>query len=367
MLSFPWLFALTLGTTAFASEIPFGRMTGESLVACNINEIRSEFLTQKRDENFAARLENFDLNSPALALSNKTTGTSLGIVVEERSPAKKKIGKWLPRNAAADPEAQVVSYQLGRFLQMNELVTPSAYLTARGNALATFRKWIEGRQESNSLRQLNRSNLLSDLRKNPGEMAGAYMLKLHQEEYADLVNAAANTINGEHPLAIALRAGSPPPSRERKIAFRVLRDRDDPRMGIPSNSELELARQLSKIFVLDILTGQWDRFSGGNLEVARGEEGKAIFVARDNGGATLKTGQNKALAKYSGIVNRFDRGQIHRVERLVELLNVNPACLGQALEMQSSPNNLLVRATAFLEFVKKTVRTYGENRVFFPD
>ena len=71
-----------------------------------------------------------------------------------------------------------------------------------------------------------------------------------------------------------LRATASQPSAERMLRFK----------GIPGEeSELELARQFSTILLIDALVGQWDRFSGGNVQMIQAEAGRVQFVAYDNG------------------------------------------------------------------------------------
>lgn len=131
----------------------------------------------------------------------------------------------------------------------------------------------------------------------------------------------------------------------------------------PTASELELARQFSKIMVLDMLLGQWDRWSGGNVEA--GIEGSRVyFVARDNGGASVVGTSH--LAKYKGIVTRFDRDQIERLRLLGELLS-HPATAGemaQRLGVISSRHSLLERSKQILDHVRAQERAHGSKAYF---
>jgi hypothetical protein len=345
------------------------KMENPGSASCDLGSLqRSELETLKRDEKFSSLMAGLDLNSSEFVLSNKTTGTSLGIKVAEKREGKKnkKIGKWAPRNEGNDPEAQVVSYQLGRFLQMTELVMPSAYYTADAKILAKFKTFIEGKQEKGRVRRENKAALLAAIQKNPTKMLGVFTGKMHQVEYPELIGNNTNNINHAHGVAKGILATNPMPSKNKKYTFSSLAEEND---GVaPSANELDLSRELSQIMVLDILTGQWDRWSGGNTEImVNNRTGEASFVARDNGGASMSSDGSRVLQRYASIVTRFDRKQIQRVERLRQLLSQNPACAARLLELRSNPKNLLSRVNALLAHVQESVNAYGESRVFFPN
>jgi hypothetical protein len=109
--------------------------------------------------------------------------------------------------------------------------------------------------------------------------------------------------------------------------------------------------------------GQWDRWSGGNVE-ATSDGSRVYFVARDNGGANM-SGPG-TFAKYSRIVTRFDRTQIQRVERLVQLLSDRDqsAQLVAALHLSSDPRFLLNRAQTLLAFVSNQASQHNDAAYF---
>jgi hypothetical protein len=82
---------------------------------------------------------------------------------------------------------------------------------------------------------------------------------------------------------------------------------------VPTERRIELARQLSTIFVLDSLFGQWDRF-WNNLEASGDKHGRLKLIARDNGGATLNNWDSRA--NYDQWVSRFDRALIEKLTAL---------------------------------------------------
>ncbi len=325
-----------------------------SLTTASAADLSSEFQTTSRDREFAELMAKLNLNAEGIKLAYKDGGTSVGLKIDR---GDEKFGKWLPRNSAGNPEAQVVSYQLGRFLGMSELVMPSAYYKLDGTALSMFKKLLQGAPERNRWRRENRDTNLADIAQNPSGIMGVFTpaLEPKSQEVIGLANPSANTINSADPIARFIRADGPVPSASRRMSLRGIKG--------GSESELELAREFSQIMALDILTGQWDRWSGGNVE-ATTDGSRVYFTARDNGGASMNG--PGAFAKYSRIVTRFDRAQIERLEKLVQLLSDRDQStqLTAALHLSSDPRFLLNRAQNLLAFVRTQAAQHGDATYF---
>ncbi len=317
-----------------------------------------------RDASFAVVLAGLDLEDPAYQLAYKSSGTSLGLKITRDG---KKIGKWLPKNEGADPEAQVVSYYLGAYLGMPELVIPAGYHTVKGRALAEFHRMLLGAQERIPLRARNQQALLKALERNPHSMEGIFTQPGESFELAELIDTngyhGLGTLRQDQQIARLLHAENPMPSRERELDLGS-RKRINGRK--PVNDELTLARELSKIMVMDVLCGQFDRFSGGNLEGTVGEDGKLHFIARDNGGAGLVPGSGKP-EQYFELVSRFDSAQIRLVRALALELAQDSADVAARLRIRSNPETFISRVNQLLAFVDRQLRRHGEERVFFPE
>lgn len=347
------VFAAAFLLASCASEKPLQERAPSSIPA-------EEFQTSNDDAKFDALVSTLDLNAPEMKYEYKSSGTSLGFKIET---AEDKVGKWLPTNAAANPEAQVVSYWLARFLFMSELVVPSAYYTVQGRALEEFKNMLKNAREKNSLRLENQQALLATLEKNPDSLWGSFTSPIKNFEAIGVANAAANTINSSHPMAQFIRADGPLPSAEKQVAIKGVKVKGG---KIPLNSELNLARELSRVMVLDLLTGQWDRFSGGNLEATYDKKTNQVhFLFRDNGGASMAG--NASTKKYLGIVSRFDRAQISRVQRLRDLLAEDAEGVAKSLQMKSKPLSLVNRVAALLEQVKILEEKFGAEKVYFAE
>jgi hypothetical protein len=278
------------------------------------------------------------------------------------------VGKWLPKNEAANPEAQVVSYYLGRYLGMGELVIPSGYYTATGRALAEFGNMLRSAHEKNQLRSLNQQALLGTLARSSGGLEGVFTPPVDSFELATLIESNARhrlgTLRQDQPISRLIRGDGPMPSRDREMD---LGSRKRINGVAPVNNELVLARELSKIFVLDVLCGQFDRFSGGNLEgTVDPATGKLHFIARDNGGAGMVPGSG-TVEQYFEIFSRFDRSQIQLVRKIADELATDSAGVAARFHIRSDPATFRDRVKSLLRHVDRSVAASGDSRVFFAE
>jgi hypothetical protein len=321
-------------------------------------DLSAQFQTTANDQEFLNYVPTVDLNCSGCVLKYKDTGTSVGMKLKVNG---EKAGKWVPKCSATNPEAQVVAYHLGRFLGMSHVVMPSAYMELKGEARNKFKAMLNQAQERNRWRRENKDITLQALNSGAA-LVGVFTPNLEggSPEVKNLANSSANTINSAHPIAKFIKANGPVPSPGRMMTLDGVKLPNQP---APQENELELAKQFSQIMVLDMLCGEWDRWSGGNVE-ATIENGKMFFISRDNGGASMRGVAH--MAKYKNIVTRFDRNQIERVKTLVELLS-NPATSSEMvklLEIRTANHSLLERAKDILQHVKNQNAAHGE-RAFF--
>lgn len=318
------------------------------------------FQSLDRDQEFSQRMTDLDLNCSDCSVHYKDSGTSVGIKIKRGG---KGFGKWVPKNSATNPESQVVAYQLGRFLHMSEQVMPSSYHALSGAGLVQFKKFLTSAREVNKWRRINRDATLKELGKAPKEMSGVYTPKLDFDtpEVIGLANPRANTIDPSHTIAKMIRANGPVPT-DRMVSLKGVKTNKG---LIPQATEMELARQFSKIMVLDILVGQWDRWSGGNVEAGYDKTTNRVFlIARDNGGGSLR-GEAK-FTKYFGIVTRFDRDQVERLRELRRFLEdpVQSKELVKELGLRSPSDILLIRVKKVLAHVENQEKRFGTRAYF---
>lgn len=180
-------------------------------------DVSTYFDSSPEHQKFAEFVSQLDLGCADCSLEYKDSGTSVGMKLKI---AGKKAGKWVPRCSATNPEAQVVSYNMARFLGMGELVVPSAYLRAQGAALNQFKSMLSSARERNKWRLKNRNDSLAEIAASGAKgLLGVYTIQMGggSLEAKGIANSAANTINRSHPIARFIRADGPTPSPGRHL------------------------------------------------------------------------------------------------------------------------------------------------------
>ena len=267
----------------------------------------------KRDLDFDAMMKTVDLDDPSWRLEYKkptSDGSSIGMFIGKGDTPTDR--SFVPTNTSSVPEAEVVSYRLARFLGVSRIYYPVGYYKLGPEATAKFRDMVANTREFENDRIVNRNMVMTELKASPDSILGIYRLKPKTKMYAARSLGTEGHFNQRSPLARDIRAASPMPGDETMALEGVKGGRPDfPKQ--PVERQVELARQLSTIFVIDQLTGQWDRF-WENLEASGDKNGRLKLVARDNGGATFDDWDE--YDAYSRWVSRFDRDVIERLTAL---------------------------------------------------
>ena len=133
------------------------------------------------------------------------------------------------------------------------------------------------------------------------------------------------------------------------------------------DDQRELARQISTLVAFDFLTGNWDRWSGGNVGIDKAS-GTLLYI--DNDGAFFEVPPQDGLQKNEKLlraVDKLSRGFITRLRTLDE------AALAHALGEESPGVPLLSRKALsgvasrrerLLAIVDAKVRDAGEDATF---
>ena len=328
----------------------------------------------KRDLDFDQMMKTVDLDDPALRLEYKkptSDGSSIGVFIGVGD--KPTDRSFVPTNSSSIPEAEVVSYRLSRFLGVSRNYYPVDYYTLSPKATARFRDMVVNTRETSEDRIVNRNIVLKELKANPNGLLGIYRLKPKAKMAATRSLGTEGNLNPNTSLAQAIRANGAMPA-DRQMPLEGVKGGRPDFPATPTERQVELARQLSTIFVVDQLLGQWDRF-WENLEASGDKSGRLKLVARDNGGATLDDLEGYEL--YSGWVSRFDRDIVDRLTALNAFLK------GQAKEFAGftsadkwreaagfiSPASSAMFARKLSQFIDKRVPTlvkqYGD-KAFLP-
>ncbi len=114
--------------------------------------------------------------------------------------------------------------------------------------------------------------------------------------------------NLQHPIMRLLQASAPQPVQGKTVTLKN---------GYVGD-ELELAREFSMIMLIDAVTQQWDRYSGGNVVIRKDDQGHAHFYATDNGGADIASSWSpRNLSWFS----RFDRSAVQKLTDIKKFLD----------------------------------------------
>lgn len=267
----------------------------------------------KRDLAFDADMKTVDLDDPGLRLDYKmptSDGSSIGFFIGRGD--KPTDASFVPTNSSSIPEAEVVSYRLARFLGVSRNYYPVDYYNLGPKATAKLREMVTKIRETESDRIANRNLVLKQLKANPDTILGIYRRKPRTKLYTVRSLGTEGQFNMNTGLSAAIRAQGPMPTDKLMPLEGIKGGRPDypPQ---PTERQVELARQLSTIFVIDQLLGQWDRF-WENLEATGDKNGRLKLVARDNGGATLDDWDD--YETYNRWVSRYDRELIDRLTAL---------------------------------------------------
>ncbi len=324
----------------------------------------------KLDIEFDTELAALDLeDSGKYQFTFKTTGTSIGFKVA--ADGGRNSGLFLPENSATHLEGEVVAYRLARLLDVSNLFNPVGYYTLQAKAVAKFKQMLRS-DEQNKWRRENTQQILRRINGNPSSLPGIYKYRHKRDSQSvdSLVNG--NSLNLNHKLASLLDANGPMPDAAKLVRLPEVKP-DKPEHPQPQENEAELARQLSVIFTVDMLTGQWDRFSGGNIEAYAHKDGRLQFVSRDNGGSHLLWGWNW-FDKYRIWLTRFDHPLVEDIQRMNTFLDnggeykglTSPALFRKAVGFSSERtfDAFKKKLEAFLKHVRTCEERFG-NSCFF--
>lgn len=284
-------------------------------------------------EELEAGLESGD---PRYTLAAHTGGGTSAYV--EVSREGKVIGAFLPENSATVPLGEVRAFQLARALGVPNNVGAGVFFRLKGKGLSRFSN-IMTEARFKGPKEENRVAIVGKL-KGASALLGVFKSweGPRPVDYEPL--AAGGGPNGNINLSDRfvkfLSARGPKPSAEPfELAIRSSKG---------TTTELDLAKQLSTLMLIDALNGQWDRFSGGNMHLFF-EGGSARFVLLDNGGIST-SGKGQAATYRTRILNewvtRYDREVVKRLLSMNELVArgsgealrfTDPASLRDALMM----------------------------------
>jgi|GEM_PF-1818625 len=269
-----------------------------------------------------------DLTQVELAL-HTGNGTSVYGVV---SIGGKPIGAVIPEgNSSGSITGETIAFTISRALGVSDIYQPGIYKQLTGRNLDAFMAIVPRTVITNKsgkvldLKEANRKKILSLYAKDPSHLDSVFKRWDVKPKDVDGISkdglslSPAFTVAGARaPLASFLQCNGPRPDPSRKVTF-----------AGGTSDELSVAKQLSAILLIDAMTQQRDRFSGGNLQTIT-KDGVAKFASIDNGGTW---GGGKAdpdlwTRRNLSSVTRWDRNVAEQILGMADLIERGRPYLG---------------------------------------
>ncbi|MEH2565963.1 hypothetical protein [Bradyrhizobium sp. AZCC 2289] len=224
----------------------------------------------------------------------------------------KSRGSFIPHNSAANPDVEIGAFQLSALMGFDSVYRTAAPYVLGPVGSKALKSLIESAHISNRQRLENKANILRAIQTGM-PLKGCVKAKKDDtnatlDEIANTHAAPNGAPNANHPIIRLLQASAPQPVRGRNVTLKS---------GYVGD-ELELAREYSVIMLIDAVTQQWDRYSGGNVVIRKDDQGQAHFYATDNGGADISSNWS---ARNLNWFSRFDRSAVQKLADIKRFLD----------------------------------------------
>ena len=282
----------------------------------------------------------------------------------------KTVGSFLWRRSSGNsgnPNTEIAYFNMARILGFENIVRPGVPFKIGPRAITNYEKLLKNDPINNQQRQDNRTATLAFIQSNPGEMRGALKCKKPKstEEYNEIVGN--NGPNMDDPIMRLVQADQPMPAGDVTIKINK---------KIYKASAVDTGRAWSNLLVLDVIFGQWDRFSQGNVTIVTQDDTFALF-STDNGGADFgQTWPERNVGWFS----RYDTNTVARLKQLSAFLEgqenefggyTNPKALvvDLGLYQEDSPANYVKKLSRtcklMLATMQKSISSHGEANALF--
>ena len=262
-----------------------------------------------------------DQNIQTKYISSK--GTSAYITYKVSSGQINSIGAILAKAESTNVLGEIVSYKLARILNIEEIYSAKTLVKVEGLGLETYKEEMlklehtlldpaNAKMPGLATKKANLKNVLSFIQNDKVLWCALAPWGHRPFDWDSLTEE-------EHPLRQSITANGVQPSALTIEDIKNYVGVHETILEAGAIQPRELAIELSNHMIIDILTGQYDRFSGGNLQYFIDDAGKIHIGAFDNGG-TFDWSDNRA-AQYFKIVSRFDKNLIFKLKQLQKFLN----------------------------------------------
>ncbi|NOT80202.1 MAG: hypothetical protein HOP07_14505 [Bacteriovoracaceae bacterium] len=239
-------------------------------------ESEHNILLSKNTKKWMKRWKNVDLDDLSTFQFKELSGTtSVNLKIHKIDPTDpkgtKSYGTFLGLNDSGNPNTEIAYFQLAAILGVDHLYRPALRYYLGAKAQSEFKKLLLSAEFSGKMRNLNKEFLLKEIAKNK-PLEGA--LKAKKDESSIEFESAVMTarfskkliLNNKYPFLKALSANEAQPRKGEKNT--ILKDY--------IGDEFELSKEFSNQLILDVIFGQYDRFSGGNVVISKDEAGVRI-------------------------------------------------------------------------------------------
>ena len=303
------------------------------------------------------RWKNIDLDDLSTFQYKEISGsTSVNLKIHKIDPTDSKgvksYGTFMGLNDSGNPNTEIAYFQLAAIVGIDNLYRPAVRYHLGLKAQDEFKKLMLATKFTGKTRNLNKDFLLKEIAKNK-LLDGALKAKKDDTaiEFENSVKTSRLTkklvLNTDFPFLKALSASEAQPRKGEKNT--IMKDY--------IGDEYELSKQFSHQLTLDVVFGQYDRFSGGNVVIEKDEAGVAHFVSSDNGGADVVV--SKAIAeKVARMFSRYDKNVIAVIKDMNQFLKgEKPEFLGY-----TSPQTFVVDLGLYYRFsAERYVKALIEN------
>ncbi|ABY32158.1 hypothetical protein [Methylorubrum extorquens] len=261
--------------------------------------------------------ENLDLEDASKFQFSELSGsTSINLKIDMIDPSTPKghrsMGSFVTRNSSANPDVEAAAFNLAVILGYDEIYRPTVKYTLGPRAKSEFKTLLLSAQFTSKSRIANKERILAAI-DSSRNLRGVIKAKKDKSATSldSMVQRHADSKSGpniDHPIIRFLQADNSQPKSDGKIELKKRY----------VGNELQLAREYAVIMLIDSVTQQWDRYSGGNIVIRRDDAGVTHFYATDNGGADLS---RKWTNRNIDMFSRYDRKAVKKLMALRDFLD----------------------------------------------
>lgn len=221
----------------------------------------------------------------------------------------KSFGSFVTVNEAANPNVEIASFNLAAIVGADSFYRPTIRYELGTRAKEEFKNLLLATPIKGSMRNKNKENILIAIEKSEPLLG---CVKAKKEDFSVALDSMIDTnwrgivsINSKLPVVKFIQAGNAQPKTGDPITLKT---------GYTGDA-LQLAREFSIMLTIDVVFGQYDRLSGGNIVITKDENQIAHFYATDNGGAYVVDSIPNAK-KTASMFNRYDKKTIQKLREL---------------------------------------------------